>query len=447
MNLEQTLKQAGILSPQMIQSMEILQMSSYELQGFLQQMALENPVLDLEPPKAQELPFNELEGRFQWLEENDRQPLFANQSNTDTPDLDPLSLAGNDGGLEPDLYTHLSRQLDRKYAKSPTYHAAKYLAGCLDDNGYLCDKLSNLAADAGVGLSIMEEGLKLLQTLDPPGVGAENLSQCLVLQLERLGEHDYVIAIARSYLDELSKQKYKVIASEMGITLGDVVTAASKIKNLEPCPGEAFKHYTPTTYIIPDLFVTQQEGELTVTLNSSTVPRLHISSYYKQLCNNTTDPDVKEYLNDKIRQIRFAIRSVSQRDTTLLDCAKRIVVRQEKFFRSSDAPLTPMTHADLAEDLGIHRSTVSRAIREKYLQCCHGLYPLSYFFSRAVGDIGTRSAQSLLKQLIDNEDKAHPLSDQKLSEKMAKYGCHISRRTVAKYRENLGLPFASGRKA
>ena len=421
-------------------------MSSYELEKHLQELAMENPAMELRlPEKAPEINAEEFGRRIQWLEENDRQNAIYVRSDADEDEADPLACAGTDGGLEADLYTHLISQLDRLYSRHPSYSAARFIAGCLDEHGYLDESEETLADESDFPPEALRDGLALLHTLDPPGVAASSLSQCLVLQLQRMGETGYVLDIAANYLDSLSRQRYKFIASELDISLAQVADAAEKIRNLEPRPGESFKRTSPCAYILPDIFVAVKDGRPQVSTNADAVPRLKISSYYKQLQANTADPDVRDYLDEKIRQVRFAMRSIAQRQSTLLDCVRRIAERQEAFFLEEGC-LVPMTHADIAEDLGIHSSTVSRTIREKYLDCSRGIYPLSYFFSRAMGDVGARGVSKLLLELINGEDKAHPLSDQKLCDRLAESGCRISRRTVAKYRDSLGIPDATRRK-
>lgn len=446
MKLEQSLKHLNILSPHMMQSMEILQMSTTELEGYLQQLALENPVMELKiPDKTSEASSEEFGKLLQWLDNNDRQNAFYHFSDIDDA-YDPLFNASTDGGLEIDLYTHLKNQLDRAHSQHPSYFVAKFLAGCLNESGYLDETLENLAHETCQTVEKMRDGLNLLRSLDPPGVGACTLSQCLVLQLQRMGETGCVLDIADRYLHALSRQRYKAISLDLGVSVKDVEYAAEKIRNLDPRPGESFKRNTPSLYIIPDVYVREQDGSLTVTTNKDTIPRIKICSYYKRLLKETPDQEVRSYLDEKTRQVRFAMRAVQNRNSTLLTCAKQIVLRQEQFFLNKTDYLLPMTQDDIASDLGIHGSTVSRAIRDKYVQCVHGVYPLSYFFNAAMGDVGSHGVQVILRKLIEEEDKAHPLSDQKLSDKLSLMGCRISRRTISKYRDILGIPDVSRRK-
>ena len=230
-----------------------------------------------------------------------------------------------------------------------------------------------------------------------------------------------------------------------------MLEAERKIQSLNPRPGSAFAGQDEPAYLIPDLAVVETEEGLTVVYQDSYTPTLRISQFYCKLQQQSTDQEVKQYLSDKIRQAQTVMQAVEQRRTTLLECARAIVRRQEPFFRWADAPLQPLRLTDVARELSIHESTVSRAIREKYLQCARGVYPLSYFFSREVGGAGEGNSVHQIKgrlaRLVEDEDKAHPLSDQKLCQLLMEEGCAISRRTVAKYRDELGIPSASGRKS
>ena len=265
-------------------------------------------------------------------------------------------------------------------------------------------------------MPILEEGLSLLQTLDPPGVGARDLSQCLALQLQRLGETGPALAIVQRHLEHLARKQYHAIAQDLGISQAEVREAERQIQALDPRPGSAFAGREEPSYLIPDLAVVEAEEGLTVVYQNAYAPSLQLSGYYCDLQQRSTDPEVKQYLTDKIKQAQFVIQAVEQRRSTLLDCARAIVRRQEAFFRSAGGHLVPLRLSDVAQELAIHESTVSRAIREKYLQCARGVYPLSFFFSREVGAAGEGTSvhqiKSRLRELVEGEDKARPLSDQ-----------------------------------
>ena len=448
MNLELSLKQALKLSPQMLQSMEILQMSTLELNEYIQELVQENPAAELTEPADPGDEGEELWRRLQSLADLDHQN--RQYVTADRDELDPLARVGTDGGLEDTLLLHLTRQLERSHASTLVLRGAQFLAACLDEDGYLRDSVSDLAQAAGLPAPVLEDGLALLQTLDPPGVGAQDLAQCLAIQLRRRGETGPALTIVQKHLERLARKQYHAIAQDLGISQEEVRQAEEQIQSLDPRPGSAFAGREEPHYLIPDLVVVETEQGLSVTYQDSYTPTLQLSGYYCSLQKQSSDPEVKEYLTEKIKQAQFVIQAVEQRRSTLLDCARAIVRRQEGFFLQPGGHLVPLRLSDVAQELSIHESTVSRAIREKYLQCARGVYPLSFFFSRGLGGSGEGTSahqiKARLSQLVSEEDKDHPLSDQKLCQLLEGEGCAISRRTVAKYRDELGIPSASGRK-
>ena len=238
MNLELSLKQTLKLSPQMLQSMEILQMSTLELGEYIQELVQENPAAELADPPVPGDESEEMWRRLQSLAELDHQN--RQYFTTDREELDPLARVGTDGGLEDTLLLHLTRQLERSRASTVVLRGAQFLAACLDEDGYLRDDVADLAQAAALPVSILEEGLALLQTLDPPGVAARDLSQCLVLQLQRQGETGPVLLIAQKYLERLARKQYHAIAQELGVRQEEVLEAERKIQSLDPRPGSAF---------------------------------------------------------------------------------------------------------------------------------------------------------------------------------------------------------------
>lgn len=450
--MELVQKQVQRLSQQQLQSVELLQMSSLELAGYLQDLSQENPVIDLDDtlPAPEPRPEDELLHRLEWLEDNDRQNRYYQSMGDD--ELDPMARVGNSGGLEESLSQFLRRQLERMELDQDTKQTVGYLASCLDENGYFRFSAEELAQELSLPLSRLNSCLDILRTLEPAGVGAENLSQCLTLQLKRIGVDGPPLTIVQHHLDELAKCRYRSIASKLHITVEQVLQAQKIIRELEPRPGAIFEQPEQVQYILPDIFVEERDGVFLVKTRSSDRPVFQINGYYRSLLAQSDEPEVREYLGKKIRQAENVLWAIGQRENTLQRCAQVIVERQESFFRGGPRFLNQLRMADVAQALGVHESTVSRAVREKYLQCASGVYPLSYFFSRsatAAGteqDTGATASRALLRQLIADEDKTHPLSDQKLCEEMARSGCPISRRTVAKYREELSIPSASGRK-
>lgn len=444
MELLQT--QSQQLNHQQLQGLRLLQMGSPELEQYLRELAQENPMVDLEPEASAREEDDGLLSYLRWMEDNDHQNLYYAQMSEE--ELDPLSRVGTEGGLEETLFRFLSRQLYAMDLEEDLADAVRCLASALDERGYLAAPLPELARNSRFPLPLLERALDILRGLEPAGVGAESLSQCLELQLLRIGETGPALTIVRSHLALLAKRHYSSIASKMNISADQVKQAEAIIRELDPRPGAVFERPEQVPYILPDIFVEEEGGRYTVRARKPGRPPFRINGYYRRLLSQSRDPEVKEYLTEKLRQAEGVLRAVDQRESTLTRCAQAIVDAQTEFFRRGPQALLPMRMADVAEALGLHESTVSRAVREKYIQCPQGVYPMSYFFSRGAHagqpGVGGVAARLMLKQLIDQEDT--PLSDQKLAGLLAQAGCPVSRRTVAKYRGEMNIPDQAGRK-
>lgn len=445
-------RQIQHLSQQQLQSVELLQMSAPELEEYLRNLVQENPVVELddsrpEPERPQD---DELLRRLRWLDDNDRQNRYYQHVGEE--ELDPLARIGTEGGLEETLFRFVSRQLYTLDLDEETAQTVRYLAACLDGDGYLRMSVEELAANLGRSPDDVAGCLEVLRSLEPAGIGAADLSQCLELQLRRIHESGPALDIVRHHLEALAKRHYRTIAAKLSITVEEVRRAERIIRELEPRPGAPFEQPGQVQYILPDVFIEEEDGVLIARLRGGDRPPIQVSGYYRTLLKQSDDREVKQYLTEKLRQAENVLRALEQRDSTLRRCAQCIADWQKDFFAEGPQKLRPMRLSDVANELELHESTISRAVREKYLQCSRGVYPMSYFFVRSAtaqtgGDeVGAEAAKALLSRLVDREDKSRPLSDQKLSEAMAELGCPISRRTVAKYREALNIPSASGRK-
>ncbi len=466
MGLSLMVKQIQTLSPQMLQSMEILQMSAQELLEHIQEVVQENPVLELKDACDEQDEFSVLQRKLDWLESTDVQNRIYHQDDTSEPG-DPVSTYGTVEEWEENLYFYLFAQLQGEDFPPEVLASAKFIIESLNQIGYLDEDVDTLARHINQPGFVVREALALVQTLDPPGVGARNLSECLCLQLTRLGEeHSLAMQIARDYLDPLSKNRYGLIARALGVDCTEVRDACERIRALNPKPGTGFSARERLSYVVPDVIVVSFQDHFELLTNDYYFPTLSISGYYRNLMKTSVDNSVKDYLLNKMRQAKWIVRSIEQRRSTLMECARCIVGLQEAFFRHGPGHLVPMSLADVADCLSIHESTVSRAMREKYIQCNSGVYPFQYFFSRGLaaarraGDggiptadtgeaaaVSPDAAKALLKRLICEEDKKKPFSDQKLCVLMAQEGVLISRRTVAKYRSELHIPSATGRKS
>ncbi len=456
MDLSLVTKQIQTLSPQMMQSMEILQMGSQELLDHIQDLVQENPVLEVAEQYDKKDELSDLRRKLDWLESTDVQNRsYQYDDSEEKPD--PISNYGSTEQWEENLSLFLLSQLSAKKLPPHLEAVARFLIESLNENGYLDEDLTELTAALGCPENLAEEALRLVQSLEPAGVGARDLSECICLQLERKGMKDSLAErIAKDHLEALSKSRYGSIAKQLGADPCEVREACDMIRSLCPKPGSGFSARENPIYITPDIIVVSFSDHFELLTNDYYFPSLSISGYYKSLMKDSSDHEVRDYLTDKIRQAKWVMRSIEQRRSTLMGCAQCILELQESFFRHGPGHLIPMTLADVAKRLNIHESTVSRAVKDKYIQCSMGVYPLNYFFSRGLGCSGAAgrgdgaaspdAAKALIKKLIAGEDKKKPLSDQKITELMEREGVAISRRTVAKYRDELGIPGTTARK-
>ena len=436
-SLQQALSPRGQLNLHQRLGVDVLQMSTVELNGYLDALAVENPLLEwLDAPEG-------ADSRALW---EDRPSPFA--------PLDGAALARpapGDGEWESlPQYLHLQiRQLDLPPARA---RLAGALAVLLDEDGYLRTPDGELAQLLGASTGEIQAARAVLQSLDPPGVGAESLARCLWLQLVRAGSSGPAADIALHHLEALALGHDRAIAGRLGISPAEVQAAREEIVRLSPRPGAPFAPPPgPAPCLLPDLSVEETDGGFQIRSLHGCARFFRLDPYYLSLLKESGEPEVHRYLSEKNAQARAVLSAVRQREATLARCVQVIVRRQLPFFRGGPARLQPLTMQEVAGELRLHPSTVSRAVREKYLQCTWGVYPLSYFFSRGLSarqsiSFGPSAAHALLRQLIREEDPLSPLSDQQLSARLAEAGCPISRRTVAKYREELGIPGAFSRR-
>lgn len=445
MELNQSQRQT--VSVQMIQSMKILQMGIQELREFIGEALQENPALELPEPGEEPADAEDFARKLEWLEDNDSQNSYYHLQDAEGDRGDMLSNVGCHLDEEGELSWYILSQFIGTDLEPEILEGVEFLVRRLDGNGYLDEGAYGLAVRSGLSPAAVERALTELHAADPAGVGASNLSECLRLQLERrAGDHSLAVCIARDHLDDLARNRYGRISRAIGVPEEAVRTACDIIRGLNPKPGAAFAAPEKLLYMIPDVRVETFPGHLELSGNDTALPRLKLSPYYGRLLKETDNQEVRSYLVQKIAQAKWIIRSVEQRRSTLIRCARWIVERQEDFFRYGPSGMRPLTMGDAARELGIHESTVSRTVKGKYLQCGRGVYPLSYFFSRALGpgEASPQAAKAMLKKLVEGEEK--PLSDQKLCDEMSRRGVFLSRRTVAKYREELGIPSAAGRR-
>jgi RNA polymerase sigma-54 factor len=458
MDLKLQMKQSQTLSQRMIQSSEILQMTSQELNTYISDLALENPVIDMVEPLSGSQQQESIE-QHQWLnsfrEEN--YYLYQRQNNDDDYDFKNNWNIHSDTGET--LQDYLWSQLVCETFSEQETHILKYMLECLDSKGYLSESTADIAASAGIEEDRVLTLLGRLQSLDPAGVCARSLEECLKLQLARRNMLTPELAdFIDSGLDLVAKNQVPAIARKFHLSQTEAADYCRIIKSLDPKPGMSFSSRERLRYIIPDVTIIKFKEHFDILLNESMYPSIEVNGYYRQLNRNPDSAEVKDYLDTKIRQAEWVKQCISQRNKTLLEVSKAILTRQEAFFSCGPSCLSPLRLTDIAEMVGVHESTVSRAVSKKYLQCSWGVYPMSFFFSREVasrkGESPASPGQSMtssrikevLREIIDGENKKKPYSDRLLSEKLEERGISISRRTVAKYREEEGICDASGRK-
>ena len=439
--LKAELRQELKLTPQLLQSMQVLQMNSQELLEYLGKLSEENPLIEQEDSPALRGAYEELRQKASWIDAGLHGTTFAHEEGA-------MPERGAVDRETESLSAFLCDQLDRKRLAKPLLALCKYMAELVDEDGWLSQEDLDGLLDLKIPQALIDQALETVQGLDPAGVGARDLSECLVLQLKRRGAGQSVIDIAARFLPELSRKHYGPISRELGLTVEEIQAAEKTIASLDPHPGQAFQAAEPTVYVRPDVFIVELDGELKVVLNEYYLPRVSISDYYTRLLKESDEKETKVYLQQKMQQAKWLLNSLERRGSTLRLCAEAILEAQRPFFAGETAELAPMKLTSLAEQLGVHPSTVSRATRGKYLQCRQGTYPLRYFFSRAVSDQGPsqQAVKRKLLELVKGEDPGRPLSDQKLVELLEDQGIRLARRTVSKYRMELGLGSSTARK-
>lgn len=452
MDIRLTVTQTQVLSQKMIQSMEILQMSCQELNEYIKEVALENPVVDIEEGYEVTDKASDLVKKLEWLDSIDeRHRIYYRQEyGEDSEDKRLMDYSENIGE---ELSEYLLHQLLTVELTDLEYDVIQYMVYSLDSKGYIEEELSDIAKRFDTTIAFVEKQLKLLQSLDPAGVCARNLGECLLLQLNREHEKDSIACtIVSEYLEFLGKNQLHVIAKKMKLPLEDIIKACEHIKELNPKPGSGFDTRGYLKYITPDVTVVRLSNYYEILLNEYTYPKIGINHFYKQVLEKETSKETQSYIVDKIRQAEWIQNCIGQRNSTLMRVSKTIVDYQNAFFEFGTGHLKPLRLQDVARMLEIHESTVSRAIRDKYLQCSWGIFPMKYFFSKSISaersgvKITTEQVKNTLIAVIEEEDKKKPLSDRAITERLVERGVKISRRTVAKYREELGIKDASGRK-
>ena len=444
-NLQLRMTQKLAMTAKLQQAIHLLQLSAQDLCAEVEKEYQENPALELEDESSvcaetgsDRYSFEELQALSAYLG-GDGPRLSAGES-ADAPGIFRAAPQTLEEALEEQARWFFNEPEDLR--------VARYLIGAIDENGYLCAPLSELAASLGIAETKAAEVLAAVQTFDPSGVGARDLRECLAIQARQQGVYTpLVAALIAAHLDEIAKARYKSVAEAEGCSPSDVQAAADLIRRLHPKPGSIYGDASPG-YIVPDVTVRKIGDNYVVLVNDCGLPRLKISAACKSV--SQLDKAAKKYIESKVNAAVWLIRSIEQRRATLLRVMTNIVEMQRAFFDQGPAHLRPLRMQTVADNIGVHESTVSRVIANKYAETPHGVLRLRNFFTANLKDGGEElvagQVKAQLKRLIEAEDPHAPLSDQHLSERLKAAGMGISRRTVVKYREQLGYPSSLKRK-
>lgn len=433
-----------LMTNELRQAITMLQYSTIELNNYLKEQQLENPLIELK-----EIEFRE---EIERTNVNITTPFYDSKNSANDEEDDDFSPIDHINKHEEGLQDVLLKQIRFLDIDDKLNRVVTFLALSVDENGYITIPLEEIAHHLGKPLQMIEEGLRILQSLEPDGVGARSLKECLLIQLRKLKPRDLLAErIVEKHLQTLGNKQFHKIAKEENISLEEVQGIFDFIQSLNPKPGAIYQQ-EPTTYITPDVTVKKINGEYFVFLNDQYLPKLTINRQYEALIQNG-NKEVSQYMQKKYEHFLWIKKSIQQRQETLYKVTSAIVDAQRSFFEYGPTHLKPLTLKMIATKLNIHESTVSRVTTKKYVQTPRGLFELKYFFTSAVGVNSVTGANSsekvkaILKEIVDEEDKKKPLSDQKIANVMKeKYQINVSRRTIAKYRDEMNIPSSTQRK-
>ncbi len=482
-NLQARQEMQQKLAPQVIQSIEILQLPMLDLRQRITDELMENPMLEkaenegeeagektqaleeseVEQPEQEDVEEvsaddSELEEDFDkyadltsYYESYSGTSQGSSSSDETNSKMDALE---NSSADEPTLEDHLKEQLAYHDLEPSIQTLCENIISNLDDRGYLAYSLEEIRESLDVEVSDEEadRALDIVQNFDPPGVAARNIQECILLQLDEDDPHYSLMReVADKHFEDILENKYPKVARSIGCDMEDLTEAVEKIGEANPIPGSVFEN-PATPHVLPDVIIEQHEDGFEVVQEESWLPSLSICAYYaRRLQQKGLDEQTREYLKKKLKSAQGLIAAIEQRRATVQAVVEEIVNVQEEFFKKGEMHLKPLKMQDVADEVGVHVSTVSRAISEKYAQTPQGIYALKFFFTGGLEkENGEMESWEVVKQkllhVVDNEDKSDPLSDEAIAEKLEEEGIDIARRTVSKYRKNLNIPSSRMRK-
>ena len=436
-SIQQTQKLA--LTPQMEQYLSVLQMGTEELNQCIEEEVLSNPMLDYaKEPEKKEVRRSQGEGIG----------YYSRKKTEDTDYQSYLNAIADEKSEDTELAEYLRMQLYTKKISPRRQKIGEYLIECLEESGYLKMDMDELAKGIGLSKEELEREIRFMQTLEPCGVFARDLKECLLLQVE--GEEQMqrqARLLIEKYLDEIAQNKIPQISKQTGLTTAEITKTIRYIKEeLEPVPGRGYGCANRNEYIYPDITVKEDEKGYRIILNKEKVHTLELNREYLPMLGQVHSSEENKYLKEQYQKAKILLQNIGKREETLAAVAEAIVDWQREFFEKGKASLKPMNLLDIAQELDVHESTVSRAVRDKYLECRWGIFELKYFFSNKTSDGNNCNVLTCIQEIIRSENKQKPLSDAKIAEQLEKKGIRISRRTVTKYREQMQIPNTQMRK-
>ena len=424
-NLNISQVQKLTLTPTIIQALEILQLNSQELEEYVKEQVLKNPMLE-------------------W---NKSRPERDYSSGNEKASLEQYTFK------EETFEDYILEQINISKMEEIEKKVAFYMLESLDENGYLAVSIGEISKALGIDIIIVEKVLSKVQEFEPVGVFARDLRECIKLQLEERNIFRGPIKdVIENHFDDLLNNRLRKISKETNLDVEKIQAIIDLVKQMNPKPSMGFASNEQTKYILPDLYLENDDKEYIISTNEDTIPNLKLNDYYLELRNDkNTDKEVGKYLNEKYNSAMWLIKSISHRKETIYKVAKSVISHQSEFFDKGTKYLKPMTLKEIAADIGVHESTISRAVNGKYIQTPMGIFEMKYFFSSGVEGVSgekysSNAVKMLIAEMIGNENPEKPVSDQKISEELLNQGINISRRTVAKYRESIGIMSSSKRR-
>ena len=470
LSLSQTQQLQMVLAPQLRQSLEMLQLPILELRALIQQEMEQNPTIE-ESPKTdasieieqeregiddkKELEFDKEFEMLARLDDEWRDYFFQNLQNRpyNTDDAEKRQFLLDSIPQSESLQEHLMSQLNLAGLSEVDRQVGELIIGSINDDGYLTANVEELAESTNCDVEHLEDILSVIQDFHPTGVGAKDLRECLLFQLDRLGKaNDITSDIVKDHITQLGARKFQDIARVLKVSIEDVQAAAAFISTLDPKPGRIYSDEV-ATYILPEIVVHKFDGEYLIIMNDDQLPHVRISRHYRSLLGDEdTKSEVKSYIRERIRSGAFLIKSIHQRQKTIHRIATEIVENQQEFLEEGISKLKPMTMAEVAKKVGVHETTVSRAVSGKYMRTPSGIFELKYFFTPGIKtsngkEVSNKTVKEMISCLVADEDSLKPLSDQELMAQLNEKGINIARRTIAKYRLVLRIPPSHMRKS